>query len=467
MTERAADVIVIGGGLAGLACAWRLYRHGVDVVLYERNAVPGGNVRSEEVHGYLLERGPHTVLASAHEVFQLAEEVGAGNDLLASRPAAQARHIARNGRLHAAPSGPVSFLTTGLLSLRSKIELATEPLRTRRGSIDDSAATFFERRFGKEAADVLAGAFISGVYAGDPEQLQAAAAFPLFWGFEVETGSMIRGALKMKRQQKSDRKRLGANAPAKRRGLFSFRRGLGQLSEAVAAALGDRCHLGCGAIQIARTEDGFQVTTESDRVSCRRLVVATPPHEATDLLAGLDQALGETVGQIPMGPVAVVQLGFAERRDEIPESFGFLVPRCEGIRTLGVLFPSRIFEGRTPPGGDLLAGFVGGTTDPGALNLSDEELSDIVRSDLESMTGLDAAPDLVDVTRWPNAIPQMAHGHMERMAIVERRLHRLPGLVLAGNWLQGVGLKDAVRSGIAAARQLLDDSSPDGIGSGV
>jgi oxygen-dependent protoporphyrinogen oxidase len=467
MTDRAADVIVIGGGLAGLACAWRLYRHGVDVVVVERSSAPGGNVRSEEVDGFLLERGPHTVLASAQDVFQLADEVGAGDELLASRPAAQARHIVRGGRLHAAPSGPISFLTTGLLSLRSKLELATEPLRTRRGSIDDSAATFFARRFGKEAADVLAGAFISGVYAGDPEQLQAAAAFPLFWGFEVETGSMIRGALRYRKRQRADRRRLGADAPAKRSGLHSFRRGLGQLSESVAAALGQRCQLGCGAIEAAAASGGFTVTTSTGTIACRRLVVATPPHDATGLLSGIDAQLGSTVGEIPMGPVAVVQLGFAERRSEIPESFGFLVPRCEGLRTLGVLFPSRIFEGRTPPGGELLAGFVGGTTDPGALDLTDTELSDIVRTDLANLTGLEAEPQLVDVTRWPNAIPQLVHGHLERMATVERRLHRLPGLVLAGNWLQGVGLKDAVRSGIAAARTLLDDSSPDSIGAGV
>ena len=467
MKTRDVDVIVIGGGLAGLSCAWRLHRFGVDVVVLERHEVPGGNVRSERVDGFLLERGPHTVLASAAEVFQLAEEVGAGDELLASRAAASARHIVRSGRLHAAPTGPISFLTTRLLSLRSKLELATEPLRTRRGSVDDSAATFFERRFGREAADVLAGAFISGVYAGDPAQLQAAAAFPLFWGFEVETGSMIRGALRYRRRQRADRRQLGAAAPVQRRGLYSFRGGLGQLSAMVATALGERCRLGCGAVELRQDGGGFIVTSARGELRCRRLVVAAPPHEAAGLLSGLDESLGATIGAIPMAPVAVVQLGFASQREEIPESFGFLVPRCEGIRTLGVLFPSRIFDGRAPAGGELLAGFVGGTTDPDALQLSDDDLASIVRRDLADLTGLEAEPDLLDVRRWPHAIPQMVHGHLQRMAVVERCVGRIPGLVLAGNWLQGVGLKDAVRSGIAAARQLLDDSSPDGMGGGV
>jgi oxygen-dependent protoporphyrinogen oxidase len=135
----------------------------------------------------------------------------------------------------------------------------------------------------------------------------------------------------------------------------------------------------------------------------------------------------------------------------VPDGFGFLVPRGEGIRSLGVLFPSRLFDGRAPEGGDLLAGFVGGMTDPGALDLDDESIAMILFGDLERLCGLATRPAFQKVVRYRGAIPQLVLGHLDRMNLVRRRLARLPGLHLAGNYLHGVGMKDAVRSGFEAA----------------
>jgi oxygen-dependent protoporphyrinogen oxidase len=135
----------------------------------------------------------------------------------------------------------------------------------------------------------------------------------------------------------------------------------------------------------------------------------------------------------------------------VPDGFGFLVPRGEDVRTLGVLFPSRLFHGRAPEGGDLLTAFVGGMTDRDALALDDHELVMIVRSDLERLTGFRRAPDMVRVARFREAIPQLVVGHLDRISKIRERLATLPGLHLAGNYLKGVGMKDAVASGFEAA----------------
>lgn len=449
------DLIIVGGGIAGLTCAWRLSAAGRRPLVLETAPRPGGNVRSDVVDGFLLERGPHTFLSSAEQLFSLAAEAGLEDQLVNSRPEAAARFIARDGRLHRAPDSPGRFISTRLLSWRAKLRLAAEPLITRRGGPQDSALKFFERRFGAEAARVIAGAFVSGVYAGDPASLSAPAAFPLFWGFERESGGMIRGAMRYQRKKKAERRARGAEAPPCRRGLWSFRRGLGQFSECLAAALGHRYRGGRAVDRVSVDGSEFLVHAGGETLRAAELVMAVPPHRAAALLAGADQELTGLLGGIPMAPVAVVSLGFRRRLDELPDGFGFLAPRGEGVTSLGILFPSRVFPGRAPEGGDLLTAYLGGMLDRGAPKRDDDALVGEVCRDLERLTGCRTEPDMIRVVRHAAAIPQLVVGHLERMAAMRQRLERLPGLFLAGNYLRGVGIKDAVASGEAAAEAVL------------
>ena len=449
------DLIIVGGGMAGLSCAWRLAAAGLRPLVLEAADEGGGNVRSETVDGFRLERGPHTFLSSADQLFTLASEAGLDEQLVQSRPSASARFIVRDGRLHRAPDGPGTFFSTRLLTWRAKLRLAAEPLFTGRGLQADSAQRFFERRFGQEAARVIAGAFVSGVYAGDPSALSAPAAFPLFWGFEQTAGSMVRGAFRLQRQKKAARHALGENAPPRRRGLWSFRRGLGQFSGALAGTLGSAFRAASPVDQLTFDAGEFRVAGDGGDLRTPQLVLAVPPHEAAKLLAGVDPLLADLLNGIPMAPVAVVSLGFRERLTSLPDGFGFLAPRGEGVRSLGVLFPSRVFEGRAPEGGDLLTGYIGGMLDPGALDLDDDALTDVILDDLARLTGCRNRPDMVRVTRHRAAIPQLVIGHLERMTDIRQRLENIPGLHLAGNYLRGVGIKDAVASGLATAEAIL------------
>ena len=225
------DAIIAGGGIAGLACAWRLHAAGKGVLVLEVDARAGGHVRTQRVDGYRLESGPHTFMGSADAVFALAAEVGLAGEIIPTMPAARTRYIARHGAIHAIPTGPVSFLTSKLLSFKGKLALAGEPLRTRRGDPTDTAQQFFERRFGPEAARVLAGAFISGVYAGDPARLSAPAAFPLFWRFEQESGGMIRGMVGHLKRRRAEREARGEIRPGAAGGCSLSARGSGSSAQ--------------------------------------------------------------------------------------------------------------------------------------------------------------------------------------------------------------------------------------------
>jgi protoporphyrinogen/coproporphyrinogen III oxidase len=444
------DVLVIGGGVSGLTSAVALANKGLDVMVLEADAVAGGNVRTSAADGFRFERGPHTFMGSADDVFDLAETAGITAEVVPTDPKANDRFIVRGGRMHTAPSGAISFLGTRLLSLSAKLTLATEPLRSAHQHPDDTAAVFFRRRFGREAGRVLAGAFINGVYAGDPATLSARAAFPLFWGFERDHGSMVLGSFKYQRE----RARKRGDRP-RRTGLYSFAGGLGRLSEALAGKLGERCLTGREVLAVRRENGAFVVRASDGEVRARNVIVATPPLQSAALLGSLDPEAGKLVAATPMAPVAVVHLGFRAGFPAVPDGFGFLAPRGEGVRVLGILFASRLFGDRAPAGGDLLTGFVGGVLDREAMDLPDEELTGIVLGDLARLIAPPPRPDFVVVTRYPQAIPQLVVGHAERMEALKGRLAAVPGLVLAGNYLRGVGLKDAVASGLQAAKAVL------------
>jgi len=445
------DVIVAGGGIAGLSCALRLMHNGVSTVVLEAEKEAGGNVRSRMVDGFLLEWGPHTFMGSADDVFTLAEETGMENELVSTRECASNRFIVRDHELHPVFTSAGSFLKSRLLSFKGKMALITEPFRSSRSDPDDTAQEFFNRRFGKEAAEMLAGAFISGVYAGDPAMLSARAAFPLFWNFEQNSGSMIRGAVGHMRKRRREWKGKGISP---RKGLFSFRYGLGHLTNTMARIIGERCMTSTAVRSVSRQNGIYRVLTEKGQFSAPNLVIAVPPRETGRLLRDIAADISELVSTIPMAPLAVVYLGYKSHLDEVPDGFGFLAPRKQGVRSLGILFPSRLFDGRAPGNGDLLTGFVGGMMDWDALNLDDEGVVSIVQDDLDRLLNLTTEPSFRMIRRHPHAIPQFVQGHVERMEKIRTVLASVDGLYLAGNYMHGVGMKDAVASGFEAAEAL-------------
>ena len=447
------DVIVIGGGIAGLTCAWQIQKSGAKTLILERECLLGGNVRTENDRGYLTERGPYSIPGFSQYVWQLIAELDLESEVVAARPEASERFVYRDGKLQAIPHGPVSLFTTDLLSLRGKVRLMMEPFVRGTPRNDDSAEQFFVRRFGAEATRYLAGPFVSGVYAGDAAQLEARAAFPLFWRFEQESGSMIGGAWKHFRGRKSQ-ENSATPTPPRRKGLFSLRGGLGRLVERLAQILGDSAVCDCAVERIGRQGGCWQVESQGATWTAHKLVIAIPPPDAAKLLQELDPQVGQQLRNIAMAPVAVVHLAFDRETEKVPTGFGFLIPRHYRMRSLGTIFVSRLFDARAPEENQLLTTFVGGVLDPDVIRKNDEELEAITRNDLKHILGIESTPSYRRVLRHPYAIPQFTRGHLERIGSIRERLAAHPGLALAGNYLTGVGLNDAVHSGYVAASLL-------------
>ena len=441
------DVIVIGGGLSGLAAALGAKQRGALVDVLEAAARAGGTIGTIHRDGALYETGPNSAPDTTPLIDALLDACGTRGERIETSSVAATRFIVRDGRLVPLPTSPPAFLATRAFSLRAKLRLAVEPLiaRAPEGS-DESVAAFVRRRLGTEVLDYAVDPFVAGVYAGDPVRLSLPAAFPRLHALEQRYGSLIRGQLADARE----RRRSVETAKNAARS-FSFRNGMQTLTDALARTLG-RVETGVHVERVERDAAGTWIVTGrrdgETIVRCARVVVvAVPAADAAVLVREISPAAAQGLAAIDYAAVASVATAY--RREDIADplaGFGFLVPHKENRRILGSLFSSSMFENRAPPGTVLLTTFVGGMRNPEVLARSDDEIAAIVVGELRALVGARADPLWIAITRWPRAIPQYDLGHRERLSGVDAAERALPGLFFCANYRGGISVGDCVKS---------------------
>jgi oxygen-dependent protoporphyrinogen oxidase len=392
----------------------------------------GGNIRTERRDGYLCEWGPTGFLDDAPATLDACDRLGLGRRLTRANESAKQRFVVRGGKLREIPSGLFSFLGSDVLSLRGRLRVLGEPLVPRRRAVsDESVFDFAQRRIGREAAKVLVDALVTGIWAGNVEDLSLASAFPKLAAIERDHGGLLRGMV--------------AGGPTRGR-LTSFPNGLTELTDALAEAVGPRLRLGARVTKIERLpRGGFRLAVDGGPPrEAVAVVLACPAWLASPLLANVDGPLAAAVAGIPAVGVAVLHLGFTREEAAGLRGFGFLIPRGESAAVLGVLIPSNLFPGRAPDGHVLATVMLGGARDPSAVEATDQELINHAASALAKFAGIRAAPRFAFAIRHPRAIPQYVLGHAERLAAIAKRLRELPGLFLAGNSYRGIAINSCL-----------------------
>ncbi|HVB34403.1 MAG TPA: protoporphyrinogen oxidase [Patescibacteria group bacterium] len=437
-------VIVIGAGISGLACAFRLAERGVDVSVLEESGRVGGVIASTARNGFLFELGPQSFQITP----ALAELIrGAGiEDQLISAPARAPRYVFAGGRLHPIPMGPQILFGGSLLGFGTRLRLIRDLAgRSRPLDRQETLAEFVERKFGPELLDRLAGPFVSGIYAGDPGRLGLRDAFPDLYRWEREQGSILRGAMRAMRS----RRRSGQPRPT----LSAIRGGNARLLESVAAKLAGRVRLGTAVERVDRAEGengkGFAVRVrgpagiETQTADC--VVMATPAQATARIVSGMAAGLGDLLLRIEYAPVAVVGTGYGREqvRNRL-EGFGFLVARSERRKLLGTVWMSSLFEGRAEPGRVNLASFAGGAADPATAGLPPDEIAGIVEKEIAPILGITGRPLEQVVNVYRRALPQYNVGHRRLIEEIRAEAARIPGLFLIGNYLDGVATGSCV-----------------------
>lgn len=437
--------VVVGAGLSGLAAAWALSNAGAEVLVLESSDRAGGVVRSEKREGFLLETGPNTVRPTP-ELSRLIETLGLDGEVLRADSRAK-RYVDFEGELHAVPMSPGQLLSTRLLSAGAKLRLLGEPFRRAAPVSDESVRDFVARRLGPEVADRLVEPFVAGIFAGNAGKISVSAAFPILTRAERDHGSLFGAILASSRSKRS-----GSAGP---KGLLSFREGLETLPRALASKLGSRFRTETAVQSISPRADGWTVRTGAGELDADRVVLAVPAPKAAELVAGFAPEAASALAGIPQPPVVVLHLAWPDNALARPlEGFGHLVCNGPGRRILGAVWSSSLFPGRAPAGQVLMTVFMAGARDPGAIKLSDHELTELAARDLASQGLVRGAGRALLVTRWRHAIPQYERGHEQRIAELAGAEARWPGLHFLGNYRGGVSVGDVVRAGIEAGVSL-------------
>jgi oxygen-dependent protoporphyrinogen oxidase len=479
---------IIGGGIAGLSAAYELEqarRAGkkVEYTLFESRDRLGGCLSSEIVDGAVLERGPDSFLTEKPAAAELCRELGLGAELTPSNDADRKTYIVVHNRLVPLPDGlmflvPTKLIPTALtrlFSLPTKIRMGLELLHPPRPSeTDESVAALVERHFGREVVDRLASPLLSGIFGGDASQLSARTVLPRLVEMEEEYGSLTRGMLAAHRKMRETMRaariarpvNVSGSAPAATRAIFTaMRGGMNQMVDAVAARLDPASvRLSTQVSGLEKVADGWKVVAGGKTEIYDAVILASPAWAAVELLSRIDPQLAEELRGIPYSSSITVNLIYDEAQlGRLPDGFGFLIPVVEGRSMLACTFVHRKFLGRTPPGKVVLRAFLGGMKNETLIAASDAELLATVRRELSEILGkkilpLDARPEHAQVSRWPRAMAQYAVGHQERMKRINARVAALPGLQLAGNAYDGIGIPDCIRLGRKAAKELLASS---------
>lgn len=470
---------IIGGGIAGLAAAYELQKartagEPVEYTLFESRPKLGGSLASDMVNGAVIERGPDSFLTEKPAAIELCRELGLAADLVPSNDAERKTYILVNNRMVALPDGlmflvPTKLIPTALtrlFSISTKIRMGLELLHPPRPSQEDeSVAALVERHFGAEAVDRLADPLLSGIYGGDATQLSARTVLPRLVEMEQEYGSLTRGMLAGHRKMRAKIKEMqhqasagsnGATRPA--RTIFTtLRGGLQQLVDAIQATLNPAwLRLNTPISTLQKTPEGWVVEAAGMRELFDNVIVCSPAWAAAVMLHEVDTALAEDLAAIPYSSSITINLLYDEiQLGPLPDGFGFLVPASEGRAMLACTFAHRKFLGRTPPGKAVLRAFLGGMKNEALLTEPDEALLAIVRRELQEILGITAEPEYTQVSRWRRAMAQYAVGHQARAKRVTERVAALPGLKLAGNAYDGIGIPDCIRLGRGAAKELL------------
>jgi len=461
-------IVIIGGGIAGLSAAYYATKKlaNAQVTLIESSNRWGGKITTDRVSmhdgQFIVEGGPDTFLATKPYATALCKELGLGDRLHGTNPNQKNTYVLHHNKLEPLPDGLAMMIPTNvqailkshLVSWFGKARMGLDfiqPAKAVNG--DESLGTFVSRRLGREAYENLIEPLMSGIYAGDGDQLSLAATFPYLRDLEIKYGSLARGALQMRAQAK------GKSVQGSRSAFLTPTTGLAEIVEALVNYLQSnnvdlRLNTRVESINHS-TPDTWNVTLDTgNSLQPEYIILGTPAFISGKLLASFDPQLASVLQSIDYASTATISLAY--RQSDLPralDGYGYVIPRREGRKALACTWTSTKFPHRAPEGYALIRVFVGRAGQD--IPWNENDLLALAKEELNLTLGITNKPILSRVFMWDKAMPQYNLGHPEKLKQIDAALEHYPNLALAGSGYRGIGIPDCIRSGELAVERVL------------
>ncbi len=443
-------IAVIGGGLTGLTTAFYLKKAGKDVLVFEQSNRVGGVIKTSHEKGFTFESGPNTGVLSHPETVDLLENLKDDCEIEVADESAKARWIWKNGKWEPLPSGLIGGIATPLFSFADKLRLLGEPFRKKGQNPNETLAELVLRRMGKSFLEYAVDPFILGIYSGDPAKLVPKYALPKLYRLEQDYGSFIGGTIKKARVQKSDWEKKAT------REIFSVKGGLENLIRALVKNIGkENIILNCNSLSFRKVSD-HQFKSNFSETTFTHVISTAGAYQLPALFPFADTKKLNSINRLEYAKVVQVSLGFKEWKGIPLNAFGGLVPFKENRSLLGVLFLSSFLKNKAPENGAQLSVFLGGIRKPEMVDLDDQKIIEIVKKEVTEMMGLNSfEPDLLKISRYQHAIPQYGKESEEKLNAINDLEKEFPGLILAGNIRDGIGMADRIKQAHTISRELV------------
>ncbi len=453
------DIVIIGAGLTGLTMAFYLKKLGKDVLLIEKSARTGGVIHTENENGFVFETGPNTGVVGNPEVAELFEDLEGLCTFEAADPSAKRRLIWKNGKWHALPSGLVSAVTTPLFTLKDKFKVLGEPFRKKGENPEENLTSLVKRRLGTSFLNYAVDPFISGVYAGNTDYLIPKYALPKLYALEQNYGSFVRGSMQKAKERKKNPRLQKAT-----REVFSAKGGLSNLIEALTEKTGkENILLNAENTTVVPNKGKFSVETtvsgEPIQIESKKVISTAGGYILPELLPFLSEEEKKPFQELKYASVVQAIIGFENWKGMSLNAFGGLVPTLENKNILGALFTSSFFGRRAPENGAVISVFMGGTKRPDIYEMSDEKIRLILEKDVKAMLQIpEFSPGLLKIFRYKYAIPQYGLDSVKRFENIQNVQRKYPGLILAGNIRDGIGMADRIKQARTIVAELEKDT---------
>lgn len=441
------EIVIIGAGITGLSTAYWLKKDGFKVKILEASNQVGGNIKTEKHQNFVFDTGPNSGLETTPLIKQIVDELNLQDEFVYANKESNKRYILRDNVLHPLPMNPKDFITTKLFSTSGKFRVLLEPfIGKSKDGYYQSVAEFVRRRLGQEFLDYAINPFVSGVFAGDPENLSVKSAFPKLYRLEEVYGGLFKGMIKgaKERKQRAEKSKQSA-------AMFSFRNGMSVLTNRLGEFLKDEILLNHQLTKVQKVDDRILINAIEDGnekvFETKSVLFTIPAYSTAEILRELDGYLHNHLITIYYPPVLVLNVIY--RKDKIGQpldGFGFLIPEKEKKSFLGAIWNDSIFPNRGDQDFASFTIFVGGARQAKIFENDLNELINQVLSEFEQIMKITIKPESIKYKFWEKAIPQYSLGYIEKENAINQFEKNNKGIFLGGNYRGGISVGDCIKN---------------------